>query len=313
MVRGEKAIFAKSSSMTFENNPNLLNQTGNEISFHVHENGDNSFDSALATSTMQTQNKARKLLPVIGVKTSPNYIETTYTYNETNKQTEVAEQYESSISPQEPNHNSQKHMYSSTDSSISSGSTNAAKQKLHWESLEKLDSETTNFQNENLSLQNSNNSSLHSVHQSVVRDIKFSVISPRSLPSSPGNRLLPKLPLTGNKKSLFRTKSEPIPATEGKLSNYKFSRKTFHFDIKRLHSKKKKSGSEEERIIDEDLFFEPIEQKNYEVAKARGRRGAVVSLEINQTVSFVKYPGKTDRYCQFNFVPPSKQKNLIDE
>ena len=54
------------------------------------------------------------------------------------------------------------------------------------------------------------------------------------------------------------------------------------------------------------MYLENYEQNNYNGAVKRGRRGAVISLEINQSVSTVKSFNDADTFSQFIFVPPAK-------
>lgn len=53
----------------------------------------------------------------------------------------------------------------------------------------------------------------------------------------------------------------------------------------------------------DNLFRNNKERECYEYAKKRGRRGAVISLEVSQSVSFVKSSTGKDRYLEFSFVP----------
>jgi len=55
--------------------------------------------------------------------------------------------------------------------------------------------------------------------------------------------------------------------------------------------------------IEENPFPDERENRMYRSAKKRGRRGAVVSLEVNQTVSLVKSVSGEDKFLEFSFVP----------
>lgn len=137
------------------------------------------------------------------------------------------------------------------------------------------------------------------------KDISSSCQKRRSY-TGPG-RLLPETPtrqvstdLMIRKNKLFRTNSEPIPSTKPKTRKRSpFSKIDLQKLSKRYIYKKNSKG---EDIKEEPIFPNDNELKKYESAVQRGRRGAVISLDIDQSVSYVKlFPGK-DTFAQFKFL-----------
>lgn len=137
------------------------------------------------------------------------------------------------------------------------------------------------------------------------KDISSSSEKTRSY-TGPG-RLLPETPtrqvstdLMIRKNKLFRTNSEPIPSTKPKTRK---KSPLLKIDLQKLskryiHDKNSKGAD----IREEPIFPNENELKKYESAVQRGRRGAVISLDIDQSVSYVKlFPGK-DTFAQFKFL-----------
>ena len=137
------------------------------------------------------------------------------------------------------------------------------------------------------------------------KDISSSSEKTRSY-TGPG-RLLPETPtrqvstdLMIRKNKLFRTNSEPIPSTKPKTRK---KSPLLKIDLQKLskryiHDKNSKGDG----IREEPIFPNENELKKYESAVQRGRRGAVISLDIDQSVSYVKlFPGK-DTFAQFKFL-----------
>ena len=148
-----------------------------------------------------------------------------------------------------------------------------------------------------------------SVNSSDNDDNDVLLNSGTDIMSQSSQRMLPQPPSTGKLKhrKIFRTYSDPILSTmhNSKDRIRKLVRKGSNFRSFR-RSNTRQDSRQQTSTSDDSLFADSNEVKKYESAKSRGRRGAVVCLEINQSVSMVNYNLQGDRYCQFNFIPAFK-------
>ena len=127
----------------------------------------------------------------------------------------------------------------------------------------------------------------------------------RKLPTTPTE----KQPSSVNKERVKTTKKRrhfSLPSTPFNLR--KTSRPSFKRQANSLRDRLRQSFHHRPPVYDpeQDLFPEDREFRYYQGAKRRGRRGAVISLEVNQTVSLVRPQASNDHFLEFSFVPSNK-------
>uniref|UniRef100_A0A7M6DIX3 Uncharacterized protein n=1 Tax=Clytia hemisphaerica TaxID=252671 RepID=A0A7M6DIX3_9CNID len=145
------------------------------------------------------------------------------------------------------------------------------------------------------------------------------LINNRSTSSTDEGRNSRKLPTTPTEKQLTIVKKERVKTTKKRRT---FSLPSSPFNLRKTsrHSFKRQANSLRDRLRqsfhhrqpiydpEQDLFPEDREYRYYQGAKRRGRRGAVISLEVNQTVSLVRPQASNDHFLEFSFVPPNKSE-----
>lgn len=122
---------------------------------------------------------------------------------------------------------------------------------------------------------------------------KHELIRSSRLPSPKNEQTSPKNDFSKSRSTSQLRRSISLPAANP------VSKQNSESLFKRIGSLKRKKEP-----LDSGMLF-PTEKdaRQHLLAKERGRRGAVISLEINQTVSYVKTNNQDDTYCQFNFLP----------